>query len=41
MYKTRREFISKHYKDCIKYLKKDNLDFVNEVKTKLEQIQSS
>ena len=29
------------YKDCIKYLKKDNLDFVNEVKTKLEQIQSS
>ena len=29
------------YKDCIKYLKRDNLDFVNEVKIKLEQIQSS
>ena len=29
------------YKDCIKYLKKDNSDFINEVKIKLEQIQSS
>ena len=29
------------YKDCIKYLKRDNIDFVNEVKIKLEQIQSS
>ena len=29
------------YKDCIKYLKKDNSDFTNKVKIKLEQIQSS
>ena len=29
------------YKDCIKYLKRDNLDFVNEIKIKLEQIQFS